>query len=417
LIEQGKIQVSDKTGIASKTTQSLLATHLSGGDYYSNADNLGVLALTVKAFSWPLLLQSSGLVQINGTKLALKPAGLKANTGQPAQILQSIWTKWLKASDFDEFSRIDTIKGQKTKSRHMSNVSNRRLSIVAALKKCPINEWIALDDFSRFMQAENFSFQVSHDPWKLYICDQEYGNLGYQDSHDWNILQLRYLLCFLFEYAAPLGLIDIAFTSPVGTRHDYGNLWGTEDLDFLSQYDGLHYFKINPLGAYCLQMSAHYQPTSIPSAIKLSLIGDSAIKLVQGSMSGEELLRMEVWSVQESESLWRLNKAKVVLALEQGREISEIINFLQSRDEQPMPPAMENFFKLCSKHCNALKNQGMARIIQCRTQEIANTIEQHPETIKLCQRISELQLLVPVRNEDKFRAATRMLGFGFEGGF
>lgn len=53
-------------------------------------------------------------------------------------------------------------------------------------------------------------WSMTNDPWKLYICERQYGSLGYAGFHEWNILQLRYILCFLFEYAATLGLIDIA---------------------------------------------------------------------------------------------------------------------------------------------------------------------------------------------------------------
>jgi hypothetical protein len=62
-------------------------------------------------------------------------------------------------------------------------------------------------------------------------------------------LQLRYLLCFLFEYVAALGIIDVAYIEPNGARNDFRNLWGADDLEFLSRYDGLVYFRLTPLGA------------------------------------------------------------------------------------------------------------------------------------------------------------------------
>jgi hypothetical protein len=39
--------------------------------------------------------------------------------------------------------------------------------------------------------------------------EREYGSLGHDGFHSWDILQMRYLLCFLFEYAAALGIIDV----------------------------------------------------------------------------------------------------------------------------------------------------------------------------------------------------------------
>jgi hypothetical protein len=107
--------------------------------------------------------------------------------------------RWLGFSGFDELRRIDVIKGQQGKGRvALTAVSNRREMISRALRACPIADWIEVDEFFRFMQAANYYFQVSRDPWDLYICDSEYGSLGYEGYHDWEILQGRYILCLLF---------------------------------------------------------------------------------------------------------------------------------------------------------------------------------------------------------------------------
>lgn len=51
------------------------------------------------------------------------------------------------------------------------------------------------------------NFEITRDPWNLYICESGYGSLGYEGFHDWKILQARYALCLLFEYVATLGLL------------------------------------------------------------------------------------------------------------------------------------------------------------------------------------------------------------------
>jgi hypothetical protein len=56
--------------------------------------------------------------------------------------------------------------------------------------------------------------------------------------------QERSLLCLLFEYAAILGLVDVAFIPPAGARRDYHRLWGMDDLPFFSRYDGLMFCRI-----------------------------------------------------------------------------------------------------------------------------------------------------------------------------
>ena len=87
----------------------------------------------------------------------------------------------------------------------MTAVPGRRAAIADALSECPVGRWVCFDDFGRFMQVEGFDFVVNRDPWNLYLAEPEYGSLGYDGSHDWAIIEGRYALCLLFEYAAHPG--------------------------------------------------------------------------------------------------------------------------------------------------------------------------------------------------------------------
>lgn len=78
-----------------------------------------------------------------------------------------------------------------------------------------------VDDFFRRMRATGTDFEITRDPWNLYICEPGYGSLGYEGFHAWHILQARYALCLLFEYAATLSLLDVAYIPPRDARPDY----------------------------------------------------------------------------------------------------------------------------------------------------------------------------------------------------
>lgn len=217
LAEQGKMQVSDKTSLPTASTLRLLTDRMVDGDFYGDEppkDAWGQRIGPIKAFAWPMLLQAAALAQRKGSKLALSKAGLKAVGSAPADVLRTIWQKWTDSDLMDEFSRIDTIKGQKAKGGMMSNLQLRREAICETLDLCPIGAWILIEEFSRFMLASDHAFEVARDPWKLYIGEAQYGSLGYSGSHDWAVLQYRYLLCLLFEYAATLGMVDVAFIEP-----------------------------------------------------------------------------------------------------------------------------------------------------------------------------------------------------------
>lgn len=78
--------------------------------------------------------------------------------------------------------------------------------------------------------------------------DPTYGSLDYYDT--WPLLQLRYLLVYLFEYGATAGIVDVAYTHPDNARPDYLSCWGADELPYLSHCDGLMYIRMNVLGAF-----------------------------------------------------------------------------------------------------------------------------------------------------------------------
>src|SRR3989442_12211601 len=218
-----------------------------------------------------------------------------------------MWKRWIGLSGFDEFGRLDVIKEEYEKGgKTLTAVSTRRETISRALRNCPVDKWIDVDEFFRFMQARNYYFDVSRDPWGLYVTDSHYGSLGYDGYHDWEILQGRYILCLLFEYAATLGMVDVAYDSPVEARDDFREIWGTDGLAFLSRYDGLVKFRLTKLGAYCLGISSEY--SSKPITQKASFTVMPSLRLmVSSELSPDEEAMLEAFADRTSETEWQFS--------------------------------------------------------------------------------------------------------------
>ena len=151
----------------------------------------------------------SGLAALDGKTLQLTKSGQKALSDPLENTLAPVWQRWLKTTVFDEFRRIACIQGQAGKGqRGLTAVAGRRAAINQALKYCPPGQWIAVNDLFRQMRVNGPNFEITRDPWNLYICESGYGSLGYEGFHDWKILQARYALCLLFEYVATLGSVS-----------------------------------------------------------------------------------------------------------------------------------------------------------------------------------------------------------------
>ncbi|MBI2317967.1 MAG: hypothetical protein HYU75_13485 [Betaproteobacteria bacterium] len=414
-IEQARIQVSEKTALPSTAALRFLGEKLPGGDFYPWREKKNKWEQEIgpiKAFAWPMLLQAGGLAIRAGGHLALSPAGVKALSTPPAEVLRGLWRKWLNTTLLDEFSRIDAIKGQNSAGRVMTAVAPRRAAVEEALEACPVGRWIAIGEFSRFMLASDLAFAVAHDPWKLYLCERQYGSLGYEGSGGWNILEERYISALLFEYAATLGMVDVAYSDPKGARDDYHGMWGSDDLAFLSRYDGLSHFRLTALGAYLLGIDPAYRPAAIASNAALSVLPSLQVNVVRGALGTEEALLLENWAVPVQAGSWRLDREKALSAIEKGHDIAELQRFLQSRDDLPLPEPVESFIRQCARNGKALKTIGSAVLVECRDGETAEAIAGHKETEALCLRAGPKTLVVRSGDLDKFRERIRVLGFG-----
>ena len=417
LVDAGRVAVSASTRRPGAAASQRLAEVLAGGDYYewwaTRASRRVREIGPIRAFAWPCLVQAARLAELRGSKLALTKSGRAALHAPAAETLRAAWKRWLGNKLLDEFNRVDAIKGQtRGKGRRtMTAASGRREAIADALSQCPVGRWVCFDDFGRFMQVEGFDFVVNRDPWNLYLAEPEYGSLGYAGSHDWPIIEGRYALCLLFEYAATLGLIDVAYTEPHGARPDYTHMWGSDHLPYLSRYDGLHHFRLNALGAYCLGITDAYEASTPSSRIALTLYPDLSIH-ADAPLSPDERTLLETYAAVEADGVWRLDLDRALAAIEVGADPDELRAFLAARDDQPLPETVDGFLQAAKRGARALKIRRTALLIDCADAEIATRLTTDKRTARLCLRAGERLLAVPTASEAAFRKAARAMGYG-----
>lgn len=411
LIDAGKVAVSDKTRRPSSSTLDAVAALLDTGDYYAHVpvknkwddENAG----PIRAFAWPLLVQAGGLAQLAGSRLQLTRTGREAFSGSPAGTIRTLWKKWLTTTIIDEFSRVECVKGQTGRGHGLTAVAARRTAIAVALAECPAGMWISADELFRFMLASGGEFVVSRNPWSLYICDRQYGSLS---SCGW-MLEERYLYGFLLEYAATLGMLDVALIPPGGARCDYGGLWGTDELPFFSRYDGLIYFRINPLGAYCLGLAPQHQAAAIEVKPVLRILPNLEIAAIGPDLEQSDRLALDAYATPVSEYVWRLDSGKLLTAIEEGRPVHEIREFLAARSGAEIPDTVARFLDDAAERTVKLLDRGPARLIECADPALAVLLANDSRIRKYCMRAGDRHLAVPATSETAFKRAVKEAGY------
>ncbi len=403
LLQEKQIKVSDKTGIASLASIKKASKDIH--EYYEeeSCEEAAGMELIV-SYGWLQLLGNCKFSK--QSKSTLIPA--KKINQSSVDTIKDIWDQWVTNRAHDEFRRINRIKGQSGKgNRFFTNVVNRRQAIITALKECKGKGWVAFEDFSRFMFITGADLEITTESEYLYIYDPSYGEFY---DNDWNLLESRYLRCVLAEYAATLGLVDVVMAPP-NSDNSYDDVFG--DMECLSRYDGLRFFRLTSLGEYVLGLTEHYKTEAVaPAETPLTIHRQGRIVFDNPPTPWERRF-ISLYADQGKDDVWMLSRKKMMETLQVGGSIDELKTFLLSREDQPfLPEDCEGILKQAAANLDGVKIQGEALIINCKNQEIVDFIVNDKVLAKWCQRLGKLQIVIPKSKENKFRDSLHSVGIG-----
>ena len=84
-------------------------------------------------------------------------------------------------------------------------------------------------------------------------------------------------------------------------------------------------------------------------------------------------------------------------ALESGHDLAELHDFLEQRDDQPLPDMVEGFFRRMERNAVALKSHGDALLVECADEEVVARMLGDKSVAKLCRPAGERHLVVPAK--------------------
>ncbi len=405
LCAAGRLRCSEKTFRPSAATVTAVAGALQQGDFYPDEP--------IAAFAWPLLVQAGGLARLEGGRLQLTPKGRKALSDAPEKAIRQIWTRWPQHAPIDEFSRVDQIKGQRT-TNVLTAAKPRRQAVAAALACCPSEEWVSIDELFATIRKEGPPLTIARSEralWRLYIEDPQYGSLGYEGFGDWPIVEGRYTLAVLFEYAATLGLVDVEYTAAARARDDFRHLWGADWLDALSRYDGLLAVRLNPLGAYAAGLAASYEPPARATPERGIQVLANFDVVATADLPVADAIVLDAYAGRTSDRVWALSAVSLLAAADTGRSIEDLRSFLTERAVHDVPATVRTLLDDVAARTRQVRDLGMRRIIECADVAVATLLAQDRALRAHCTRIGDRHLLLAPGGEDKVRTAMRKLGY------
>jgi hypothetical protein len=419
LVQDGKAAVSASTRLPSLAALRQLRQRLLVGDYFADdyeraEDAIRPLALFMlaQAARWAAPAKSSG------GKLELTKQG-KALLAAPLQAehIREAWDRWVNSDLLDELSRIRAIRGQQSKGTRLTKPAERRERLAAALRDCPPGRWVQLDDFFRHMRATGRSPAVERNSaTTLYIgAYPEYGWLGYNNVDYWDIVVGSYLRAVLWEYAATLGMVEIAYTYPEETPHNFGDAYGLDEYEYLSRYDGLLALRLTSLGAYVLGLADTYAP---PAAVEtggpvLKVLPNLDVVITDAAaITPNDRAFLERVAAEQSQDVYRLSRELLLEAADSGLDLQQIKGFLAAKSGQPeeqLPQIVRVFFEDLERRLGALRQAGRMLVIESDDPYLLTELSNNPSLrslVRLGTIAEKTVLFVP---EDHEAAARRQL--------
>jgi hypothetical protein len=417
LINSGKVSASPTTGQVTEAGAKAMREVLLYGDYYPEGTeaeseyDVQIGKQGIKPFALCLLMQAGKLAKAEGNKLRLTKAGLTALSQPPHIILKGLWENWLDNKLIHELNRVDIIKGQRSPSNPLYSADAGRYKLADALKGLQAGQWIEINEFFRFLHARGYGFDIARNPWKLYIGDREYGSLGYNNIQ-WGHINGRFSKAFLLEYAATLGIIDVAIILPWGSNKDADSLWGMHEYSCISRYDGLLYLKLTDLGAWILGRSKDYKPSFHQAARVFNILPNLEITILGHAIPSADRLFLEKIADMKSERTWALSREKILIAIESGMGLEQITDFLMTRNNaDAFPHAVDTFFSDIGERITRFCFVEDGKIIECSDAHSALVIANDSAIKKLGILAIDRYIVVPAQKESAFRGVLRKRGY------
>src|SRR5262249_22937944 len=147
-----------------------------------------------------------------------------------------------------------------------------------------------------------------------------------------------YLRATLWEYAATLGLLDVAYTDPEESPHDFGDLYGLEGEPYLSRYDGLIGLPLTALGAYVLGPAPEYRPPTAGAPARpawRTLPSLDAAVTAPAALAPVARALLEQVGAHASPGVYRLDRERLLQGAELGTTVEQVRQLLARVSQQP----------------------------------------------------------------------------------
>ena len=206
-----------------------------------------------------------------------------------------------------------------------------------------------------------------------------------------------YVNVVLWEYLGSIGALDLLYFRPE---------------ERYSPYDGLAFFRINPLGAFLLGQSARYTPSYTVHA-SLFDINPSLLLTVEDpeALTTNQRNRIQRYALAQDHGRYRLDRRRILDALESGTRLEQVTALLDHWNKGPLPTRVTEWLEEIRTRTHAFEPAGTSLLIEARSEQLLRMVIEDPVLGKLARIHAKRTLSIPSSKETAFRKRLKELGY------
>ena len=179
------------------------------------------------------------------------------------------------------------------------------------------------------------------------------------------------------------------------------------------RYDGLTYFRINPLGAYLFGQSAEYEPVRPADESFFVVSADRRLKLLDPArLTPVVAARLAQLATPEADQVYRLDDQKILAALDEGMDVETMRDFLTRRNRGPLPAEVDEWIARLDANSRAFSIKSNPLLIRAGSVDLAQAVLADAALGKYTKALDDRTLVIPASYETRFRNRLRELGYG-----
>lgn len=273
---------------------------------------------THRLYSLFQLLMASSLIEIENDTLVLGSQAEEFLAYNRVEKCELLYESYMDAETIYDLDRLIEVNLKWDKS----NFTGCRKVLVKHLTKCPVNEWLAIDDLVMSIKRLDRKF-LQQNLKMVYI------NYGFQDYYtpcaEWTAINERYIEVALLDYLAQIGMVDVCLSLQRNGRKKCFK------VDF---------FRLTPLGGHILGIYDDYRYEELPQESGFLVQPNFEVLISDGSLKDVHSLFFDGFADKTSGhpiSIYKITFPSMIKALDNEIQVQTIIDYLQRYSERPIP--------------------------------------------------------------------------------